>query len=181
MDKNTYIVDDQRMPLVLHHGTPVDFECFDLNKHHSVGVHFGCIAQANARLTNPGIKEGWIISAHILLGRPYDIEFPIDSFHENPAVTAHYLKEMGALDDDDMIALGFANISSSWAAMIDWPGDTRRVKNAAIRERLLVRYDTIIYSNRQEPNDGVARTAYCILSTEQIHKIGKEKFKPAIT
>ena len=57
--------------------------------------------------------------------------------------------------------------------------EERRAGNLKITEFLKSKgYDSIAYSNQNEPRDGVDRDAFCVLSPEQIDILDIETVRP---
>jgi len=173
-----FLLDAEGSPLVVFHGTPLDHEEFDLDRHHTVGIHLGCKVQAVARLCK--CETGWIISAHIQQGRIVEVRSIggnlLDPFSESPSLTAFHLRARNVLNDEDMEALGFERLSLPIAHNIEWNPDSRRTMNRALLQRLRMRADIIKYANLNEPRDSIPREAYCVLANDHVHRVGKERY-----
>ena len=87
-------------PLVVFHGTDVDFDAFDVS--HDIGFHFGTIAQAEARISleNPGQwdDDGRIIPVYLAISNPLRLN---DLHMWGPADVLCELVAQGILSEEE--------------------------------------------------------------------------------
>ncbi len=158
-------------PLRLFHGTCRDFDRFTVEVLRSAGAHFGCAVQANHfAVDQPGAR---IFPVYLCSKRIADVR-PNDFGWRYPNGTLFGLQFTRILSAADSIALVGASRDSfieAFHADMAIAADTEKCKaiNRQIEGMLETRgFDCILYSNRQEPPDGIPRDAYLVLSPSQI-------------
>ena len=165
----TSFCDDDGQPLILYHGTQKAFDDFSDEYLESLGFHFGCMTQAK-HFAGDG-AEGRIIRARLLARNPADIR-PDDCGWLQSQATVCGLFFIGLIDHAETTELlDGGEISLSCYRDIESQA-LRQSRNARIVSLLESKgYDGIVYSNKQEPGDGVRRDAYLVFRAEQIFKV----------
>jgi len=175
------IVDAAGNPLRLFHGTCRTFDRFSLEYLVSTGCHFGSIEQAD-HFTN-GKEGGRTIPVFLRSRRRIDIG-NFDLGWRYPFQTIYMLRQVIDLgnflfSDDDVRSLGS---NPGWSLPQAYLADVELIRNSGemidrecqrinrkIESLLRARgVDCLIYTNWQEPPDGVGRDAYLVLNPEQI-------------
>lgn len=96
---------------------------------------------------------------------------------ENPAATVFPLVIAGIMTIREQHEFGFPT-SSVEALRMKFTDEERRAGNARIAKFLKSKgYDSIAYSNQNEPRDGVSRDAFCVLEPNQIESLGVEQVR----
>jgi len=165
-----FICGSDNQPLVVYHGTNQSFKEFDEAFLCSVGFHFGCREQAEFRAR---LGPRRIIKAHLVKGRALlDIREKQDPGWEQPALTCMILADFGVFSLEEAHALDFPMSTHASATASE---SERRVYNSRIGKLLRAKgWDSVAYSNDNEPNDGARRDAYAVFSADQIHILGFE-------
>lgn len=162
----TEVRDDRGEPLVVYHGTPQPLACFSDDYLQSLGFHFGDPAQANHFAGNGA--GACIFPVYLLIRNLIDIR-PSDSGWLQPQATAITLSVSGLLSHAEAVDIvGSDNLSLAEYRQIE-PQTIRQERNRRIIAALQAKgFDGIVYSNRQEPGDGVPRDAYLVFHANQI-------------
>lgn len=169
-EKNDLISDNNGQPLPLYHGTCCDFDRFTCEFLRSTGVHFGCKVQANYFARGLGSR---IFPVHLRAKKVVDVR-PSDFGWRYPNQTVFMLRLSGivsARDSLSLLSVSVNSIDEALSADSVVAGDQAACSaiNRGV-ERLLGErgIDCILYSNKQEPADGMARDAYFVLRPNQI-------------
>jgi len=97
---------------------------------------------------------------------------------QQPIGTALALQTARVFTVADINRLGFFGLGLIEAFRRHTDEQERRVTNAIIAQILEEKgFDSVAYSNRNEPNDGVARDAYCVFQAQFILPINAERFE----
>lgn len=169
-------------PLRLFHGTAKEFVYFDLEQMVDVGIHFGCDVQASHFAAKPGgrVFPAFIRSVNYVdVGnRDFGWKWPHQTVRslENVIHQGQFLfsaadtravglppgLSMGQAYDRDC---DFINSAHDHATLMQ----KCRAVNRKIETRLRAKeIDCIIYTNRNEPDDGIGRDAYLVFDPSNI-------------
>lgn len=165
-----FVHDDNGKPLVLYHGTRHTFDHFSDEYLQSIGFHFGCITQAKF-FAGDG-ADGRIISAYLSAHNLADIR-PSDFGWLQPQVTVvclHFANLINEAEATELLDGGDLSLASYRHHIESL--EKRQLLNRRLMALLETKgYDGIIYSNKQEPPDGVLRDAYLVFHANQIFPI----------
>jgi hypothetical protein len=132
----------------------------------SLGFHFGDGVQANHFAG--GSPGACIFPVYLLIRNLIDIR-PSDSGWLRPKQTAISLQVGGYLKFAEAVALTSSkNLSLADHRELE-PQASRQKRNGQIIAALEAKgFDGILYTNRQEPRDGIGRDAYLVFRANQI-------------
>jgi hypothetical protein len=172
-------------PLLLYHGTPYFFENFQDSRLTSLGLHFGCREQADWRVRH--FREKRIIHSYLRTAQVLDIRGQGDPGWENAAMTwVHlHLSTLGR-GPKGISAADLAHVGLETDMMAATRSRASKEENARLNNalRTLLRqkgYGVVLYSNHNEPRDGIARDAYCVLSLDLVVPVSYEDiFDPCL-
>ena len=152
---------------ILYHGTKASFTSFSDEYLESLGFHFGCLEQAK-HFAVPG---GRVISAHLQAWSLVDVQ-PNDCGWQQPQRTVIGLEDLGFIskpEADELLNGGDRSLASYRFL------ESREKRNVFNRKLVSLLeskgYDGIVYSNKQEPADGIPRIAYAVFHDYQIVQI----------
>lgn len=165
---NDVLKNDWGDPLKLFHGTTRDFLGFQETELRSVGFHFGDPDQANhfAPGDAPGAR---IFPVYLRCGKTLDVTGS-DFGWLKPKATALCLFFSQVISLREMMDL----LDGTPTSMVEC---ANAIVSDAQRSQLNLRicaligaagYDSVLYTNKQEPPDGKHRPAYFALSARQI-------------
>jgi ADP-Ribosyltransferase in polyvalent proteins len=163
----TKIVDEQGLPIVLYHGTTAQFDRFSDHYLQSLGFHIGDPAQADHFAgPKPG---GRVFPVYVVIRNPLDLG-ESDSGWQRPQATAVSLVCAGVLSFSEGVRIvGSDDFSLASYRHIE-PQAQRQERNKQIIHALERKgYDGVLYTNTQEPRDGIARRAYLVFHANQIY------------
>jgi ADP-ribosyltransferase-like protein len=162
----TEVKDAVGRPLVVYHGTRAAFDTFSDNYLHSLGFHFGDPDQAN-HFAGQGTFAR-VIPVYLMIRRLIDLKAS-DAGWLNPKQTAIGLYIDDFLTPTEAISIiGSENLSLAAHRELESP-EVREERNKQIIVALETKgFDGILYTNNQEPGDGLGRKAYLVFHASQI-------------
>ena len=163
----TEVIDHTGRPLVVYHGTCSEFHTFSDIYLQSLGFHFGDKSQANYFAgTTVGAR---VIPVYLVIRNLIDIR-PSDAGWLRPKQTAICLCGADFLTFPEASAIvGSNNLSLADHRELE-PQVVRQERNRKIIVALEAKgFDGILYTNKQEPGDGIGRDAYLVFHSHQIY------------
>lgn len=162
----TAVKDNQGNPLVLYHGTFASFDTFSDVYLQSLGFHFGDPVQANHFAEQR--RGSRIIPVFLLIRHLINIR-PSDAGWLRPKQTAICLQINNYLTFAEAAKIvGSNHLSLADHHELEEPA-IRQERNRQIIAALEAKgFDGIVYTNKQEPGDGVGRSAYLVFHATQI-------------
>jgi hypothetical protein len=165
--QETTVKDNMGNPAVLYHGTKAHFKDFSDEHLQSLGFHFGCLNQAKHFAGTS--SYGRIISAHLLVLSPADIR-PSDCgwLQAQRTICCLFFKNLITYNEATELLDG-GKISYAYYRVIESKEQRQALNRKTVALLESKGYDGIIYSNKQEPPDGIERDAYLVFHARQIY------------
>lgn len=200
--KNSKVVDNSGVPMVVYHGTPADFEVYDPEKANDVGFHFGTPEQADFKIGGGFFKMGIPYSEGVNVQPVYlSIQNPLplkDHSWDTPGMMIVSLQQEGlkipkyldalaekislhdreqpTYDDEKWNSLGdyqFRKAKEKWWA--DRKELRKQFKEDTVKAIEENGYDGIVYSNEVE---GVGKS-FIAFRQNQIKSLFNRSFDPS--